>query len=47
MTFHRPKLASDMADQLLQPKGLMKKIRSGLFMGDCDGSERRPLFEAT
>ncbi len=33
MTFHRPKLASDMADQLLQPKGLMKKIRSGLFMG--------------
>lgn len=33
MTFHRPKLASDMADQLLQPKGLMKKVRSGLFLG--------------
>lgn len=33
MTFHRPQLASDMADQLLQPKGLMKKIRSGLFLG--------------
>lgn len=33
MTFHRPKLASEMADQLLQPKGLMKKVRSGLFLG--------------
>lgn len=33
MTFHRLKLASDMADQLLQPKGLMKKVRSGLFLG--------------
>lgn len=33
MTFHRPKLASDMADQLLHPKGLMKKVRSGLFLG--------------
>ncbi|WP_454914466.1 ATP-binding protein [Variovorax gossypii] len=33
MTFHRPKLASEMADQLLQPQGLMKKVRSGLFLG--------------
>jgi hypothetical protein len=33
MTFHRPTLAFDMADQLLQPKGLMKKVRSGLFLG--------------
>lgn len=33
MTFHRSTLAADMADQLLQPKGLMKKIRSGLFLG--------------
>jgi AAA ATPase domain len=33
MTFHRPKLASDMADQLLRPQGLMKKVRSGLFLG--------------
>jgi len=33
MTFHRPKLASDMAEQLLKPKGLMKKVRSGLFLG--------------
>ena len=33
MTFHRPKLALDMADQLLRPKGLMKKVRSGLFLG--------------
>lgn len=33
MTFHRPQLASDMADQLLQPKGLMKNVRSGLFLG--------------
>lgn len=33
MTFHRPKLAEDMANQLLQPKGLMKKVRSGLFLG--------------
>ena len=33
MTFHRPKLASDMADQLLRPKGLMKIVRSALFLG--------------
>ena len=33
MTFHRPKLASDMADLLLQPTGRMKKVRSGLFLG--------------
>jgi len=33
MTFHRPQLAADMAEQLLRPKGLMKKIRSGLFLG--------------
>ena len=33
MTFPRPKIASDMADQLLRPKGLMKKFRSGLFLG--------------
>lgn len=33
MTFRRPQLASDIADQLLQPKGLMKKVRSGLFLG--------------
>lgn len=33
MTFHRPELAAEMADQLLQPKGLMRKIRSGLFLG--------------
>jgi hypothetical protein len=33
VTFHRPQLASDMADQLLEPKGLMKKVRSGLFLG--------------
>jgi len=33
MTFHRPQIASDMADQLLRPKGLMKKVRSGLFLG--------------
>src|SRR5450830_1737451 len=33
MTFHRPTLAADMADQLLRPKGLMKKVRSGLFLG--------------
>lgn len=33
MTFHRPKLASEMANQLLQPIGLMKKVRSGLFLG--------------
>lgn len=33
MTFHRSKLASEMADQLLQPKGLTKKVRSGLFLG--------------
>ncbi len=33
MTFHRPELAREMADQLLNPKGLMVKIRSGLFLG--------------
>jgi hypothetical protein len=33
MTFHRPKLATDMADQLLRPTGLLKKVRSGLFLG--------------
>lgn len=33
MTFHRPELARDMAEQLLSPKGLMVKIRSGLFLG--------------
>ncbi len=33
MTFYRPQLALDMSDQLLQPKGLMKKVRSGLFLG--------------
>jgi len=33
MTFHRPTLALDLANQLLQPKGLMKKVRSGLFLG--------------
>jgi len=33
MTFHRPKLASDLADQLLKPKRLMKNVRSGLFLG--------------
>lgn len=33
MTFHRPQLAADMADQLLHPKGLMRKVRSGLFLG--------------
>ena len=33
MTFHRPQIASEMADQLLRPKGLMKKVRSGLFLG--------------
>ena len=33
MTFHRPQLASSLADQLLRPTGLMKKFRSGLFLG--------------
>lgn len=33
MTFHRPELAKEMAEQLLTPKGLMVKIRSGLFLG--------------
>jgi len=33
MTFHRPDLAAALSDQLLQPKGLMKKVRSGLFLG--------------
>lgn len=33
MTFHRPELAREMAEQLLNPKGLMVKIRSGLFLG--------------
>ena len=33
MTFHRPQLAADMAEQLLRPTGLMKKVRSGLFLG--------------
>ena len=34
MTFHRPAIAADMAQQLLQPKGLTKNnIRSGLFLG--------------
>ena len=33
MTFHRPKLALDMAEQLLRPKGLQVSVRSGLFLG--------------
>lgn len=33
MTFRRPTLAADMANQLLHPTGLMKKVRSGLFLG--------------
>ena len=34
MTFHRPAIAADMAQQLLHPKGLTKNnIRSGLFLG--------------
>ncbi|RCW66267.1 ATP-binding protein [Pseudorhodoferax soli] len=33
MTFHRPELATEMAEQLLRPKGLSKKVRSGLFLG--------------
>lgn len=34
MTFHRPAVAADMAQQLLHPKGLTKNnIRSGLFLG--------------
>lgn len=33
MTFHRPKLALDMAEQLLRPKGLQISVRSGLFLG--------------
>ncbi|MEZ2299443.1 ATP-binding protein [Variovorax sp. RCC_210] len=33
MTFHRPQLAAEMAEQLLRPRGLMKTVRSGLFLG--------------
>jgi len=33
MTFHRQKLAEEMADQLLQPQALQKGVRSGLFLG--------------
>ena len=34
MTFHRPAIAAEMAQQLLHPKGLAKNnIRSGLFLG--------------
>jgi hypothetical protein len=34
MTFHRPVIAADMAQQLLHPKGLTRNnIRSGLFLG--------------
>lgn len=34
MTFHRPALAAEMAQQLLRPKGLIRNaIRSGLFLG--------------
>lgn len=33
MTFHRPQLALEMAEQLLSPKGLHISIRSGLFLG--------------
>ena len=34
MTFYRPAIAADMAQQLLHPKGLTKNnIRSGLFLG--------------
>lgn len=33
MTFHRPQMALEMAEQLLRPKGLQVNIRSGLFLG--------------
>lgn len=33
MTFHRPQLAQEMAEQLLKPKGLQVNLRSGLFLG--------------
>lgn len=33
MTFHRPELAQEMAEQLLRPKGLQTSVRSGLFLG--------------
>lgn len=33
MTYHRPDLARDMAEQLLRPKGLQVNVRSGLFLG--------------
>lgn len=33
MTFHRPQLAQEMAEQLLRPKGLQTSVRSGLFLG--------------
>lgn len=33
MTYHRPELALDMAQQLLRPKGLQISVRSGLFLG--------------
>lgn len=33
MTFHRPQLAIEMAEQLLKPKGLQVAVRSGLFLG--------------
>lgn len=32
MTFHRPALALDMAEQLLHPRGLQVSVRSGLFL---------------
>ena len=33
MTFHRRQLALEMAEQLLDPKGLQVAVRSGLFLG--------------
>jgi len=33
MTFRRPQLALEMAEQLLSPKGLHVSVRSGLFLG--------------
>lgn len=33
MTFHRPQMALEMAEQMLRPKGLQVNIRSGLFLG--------------
>lgn len=33
MTFHRPELAREMAEQLLHPKALQRGVRSGLFLG--------------